>query len=438
MRDPTDNKALKCELKGDAIVINDDLRISFQRTIRVPDNHQTSFLPPNLGSFPLKPVSRYQKELGTAMTAKGGVFLPMYQSEAMWINFKSSGTHNYMIKIYVGGVNAISGEYAVEDASTKLRRQQTMARHSHDSALAYAFQDYIVVPGQLWLDGIADSNGTVRQFVAMPFGSGHSIESQITGKDAAGGIQFEVVPYEPRPSFSFALLPAPRPMGYTEGKHVIFVKTLTGKTITLRAHREDTVEVIKCRIEDKEGIPWNQMRLIFAGKQLEDGRTIAHYKILYEGTVHVVLRLLGAGVEPVHEMTVAAGGKIHQVIEEDHLGDDWLPGRTTVFNAQVLNSAAYRSVTGVAPPTEPIDAATYARNGLPFFKMYEEPSGIHGNFSAVKSVAAIDKTKEKGVDPRTVRISSSVGIINPNGPLSRFRTARDLEKKYSGYHVAQF
>jgi hypothetical protein len=120
------------------------------------------------------------------------------------------------------------------------------------------------------------------------------------------------------------------------------------------------------------------------------------------------------------------------------LGLDWLPGRTTVFNAQVLNSAAYCSVTGVAPPTEPIDAATYARNGLPFFKMYEEPSGIHGKFSAVKSVTAIDKTKEKGVEPRTVRISSSVGIINCNGPLSRFRTARDLEKEYSGYHVAQF
>jgi len=70
--------------------------------------------------------------------------------------------------------------------------------------------------------------------------------------------------------------------------------------------------------------------------------------------------------------------------------------------------------------------------------MYEEPSGIHGNFNAVKSVAAIDKTKEKGVEPRTARISSSDGITNPNGPLSRFRTARDLENEYSGYHVAQF
>ena len=209
----------------------------------------------------------------------------------------------------------------MEDASTKLRRQQTMARHSHDSNLAYALQDYIIVPGQLWLDGIADSNGTVRQFVAMPFGSGHSIESQITGKDAAGGIQFEVVPYESRPSFSFASLPDPRPVGYTEGKHMIFVNTLNGKTITLKAHGDDTVEIIRCRIEDKEGIAWDQMRLIFAGKQLEDGRTIAHYKILYECTVHVVLRLRGAGEEPVYEMSVAAGGKIHQVIYPDHLGD---------------------------------------------------------------------------------------------------------------------
>ena len=103
----------------------------------------------------------------------------------MWVSF--SGGYPFAIKLYVGGVNAVSGLPYKETGITKARR--AMLR-----ATSKSIQDYMATPSQLWLDGIASGDGTVRQFVAMPMGEGYSIEAQITGQEIVGGLQFEVTP----------------------------------------------------------------------------------------------------------------------------------------------------------------------------------------------------------------------------------------------------
>lgn len=130
------------------------LQIDFQRTTRMPDDDKTHQLPASLGSFPLHNVAAYADVLPDRIVRDGGVFMPMWQREALWIGLTSTRHARYALRFSIGRINAVTGV--------------SMDEIPDESADGQQVQDYLVVPGQEWIDGICVAPGIVRQFVAMP------------------------------------------------------------------------------------------------------------------------------------------------------------------------------------------------------------------------------------------------------------------------------
>ena len=161
-----------------AIRIGLRFTVVFQRTLRLPDDGRSYPLPPGLGAFPIFKVADYAERAPPSWREQGGVFIPMYQREALWLGFRAAAWKPNAVKIGVGRVNAVSGE-------------------PYDQVLRAAPQDYVVCPEQLWLDGVNSGAGTIRQFVAMPLGLGYTVEAAVTGAETYGGLQISV--FEPKP-----------------------------------------------------------------------------------------------------------------------------------------------------------------------------------------------------------------------------------------------
>ena len=157
------------------------LTVDFQRTLRIPDDGKSYPLPPGIDRFTLRHVDDFADKVPPKWIEHGGAMLPMYQSEAMWIYFDSSLVSDpwvqypFAIKIAAGKINAVSGE-------------------PWSDGLHAEPQDYVVSPGQPWLDGFCVTKGQIRQFVAMPLGAGYTAEEQLTKHAEHGGLQIVVYP----------------------------------------------------------------------------------------------------------------------------------------------------------------------------------------------------------------------------------------------------
>lgn len=184
---------LSVTVEGESIVrFGERFGVTFQRTLRVPDDGRVYSLPPGIGTFPVLRAQDYIERAPPAWRERGGVFIPLYQREALWLGFQASDWKPNAVKVGVGGVNAVTGgpwDVALRDDET----------------------DYMVCPPQLWLDGIKSGPGRIRQFVAAPLDQGLTVEAQVTGADTFGSIQ--IVVFEPRPgTFPDDRPPQPEPV----------------------------------------------------------------------------------------------------------------------------------------------------------------------------------------------------------------------------------
>jgi hypothetical protein len=279
------------------------VEVSFQRTLRIPDDGKSYPLPPGLSTFPLEHVDDHAKSVPPAWTKRGGVMMPMHQAEALWLHFSTH--YPCALKVAAGKINAVSGK----PWSAGLRKTP---------------QDYVVLPGQPWLDGYCVEKGLIRQFVAMPLGKGYSAEEQITGKAEHGGVQLQVYPLR---------------------ASVYFKESVRAKL------PKKLADILASLLPVPELLPRPR---VIANMRSE---TTACY----------------AMAAPPASMGLGAGGLMHQDIYEDErpLADYDLAVTSRCF-VHLCNSAAWKAITGSPPPSCPITAQTYARYNLPWFDYYRD------------------------------------------------------------------
>lgn len=194
---------LMVAVEHDTLVLG-PVRVTFQRTLRIPESGLHD-LPPGLGAFPVRRVEDYPDTVPAQWLARGGVMLPIYQREAMWLSFDSD--EPAALQVATGKVCALSGE----------AWSPTLVREP---------QNYVALPDQPWLDGINAGDGFIRQFVAVPLGLGATVEGQVTGAEASGGVQLRAVGLTPaalrrwreRPPLDYLVFAgAPVPMAQASG-----------------------------------------------------------------------------------------------------------------------------------------------------------------------------------------------------------------------------
>lgn len=368
------------EFMGQVTVVNntiefdhgngDKLYVTLNRTLRLPEDGRKHKLPPSLGAFPLKRVEDYASRVPDSWRAHGGIFFPMWQREAMWVQFSNRGRAT-ACKVAAGKINAVSGKvWTPELAPPDLS-------NGNDPR-----QDYMVTPPQQWIDGFNTGGGTIRQFVAMPLGGGHTVEAQVTGKEEFGGLQFMTIAAKAH------LL-----------QHSRSGSILRGLNFTLETQSFGAPAAEADDSDEYGGLGLEMMSFSAAdswsGSPALNNRQYGQKR-----------RRLTKGAE----MGLGQGGEIEQKIYPDPYGVDvWDLQNTNRLYVHIVNSELYRQITGELPPPSPITVNHYTAAGYPWFQVWDQELGdVQGSntLANIKTVGQVDAAKSQFVS--TVSNSTTV------------------------------
>lgn len=353
--------------------------LSFQRTLRVPDDGKKYDLPPNFGAFPIKEVADYKDKVPAKWLEEGGVFIPLLQREAAWINFNANTP--VALKIAAGKVNVVSGE----SWNQELKAESTNSGNK--------IQDYMVTPPQRWLDGFKTDENTVRQLVAMPLGSGYSVEAQVTGEEKHGGLQIIVF------NAKEGKFPKQTTRGITRSFGAVG-QSVNSTFIADKAYTGVTKSAFTKSLysSSPKFVAYDQMQSV---PELSTALEIYSDEVLCSAAS---ICMEPQSIKPRNkakaaEMNLAAGGKIDQkVLEDPHGLDTWDQNSFGRIFVHIVNSTMYEEITGEKAPESPVTAKAYTEAGFPWFSVYEEQADVvtSETLAKVKSVAEMDE--KNGID----------------------------------------
>lgn len=360
-----------------------ECEVTFYRTLRVPDDGTDYPLPAGLGAFPLCSVD--DCAVPSRWKERGGVIMPMYQSEAMWVNFTASSPFPFALKIAAGKINAVTGAPWANELSTP--------------------QDYMVLPEQRWIDGFYVAKGIVRQFVAAPLGEGLTVEEQISGKAEFGGLQLLFMPMRKKHYLEFIDTPVriareARELASAVSRAFADLEPLIERaeermaaarafldmrsTTLVQARRSRFLEKALAAVEE------TRSRLAEAEKLRDLWQ--AEFAPFRRGERHWFDRSEQLNVLGMPSLGLGAGGKIRQEIAGDPWGiDSWDREHASRCFVHLLNSEQFEQATGKRPLTKPFTQEQYKDAGVPWFDYYLQGESIEGSedLHGVKSVSEL-------------------------------------------------
>ncbi|KAJ7880748.1 hypothetical protein B0H14DRAFT_2706523 [Mycena olivaceomarginata] len=360
------------------------VHIQFHRTLRVSDSYDHRNYkpePPVIDQYPIIPSSSLdQAFLPVGIHGKEGFIMPMFKKEAFSVSFTNSGNCGAAIRIFVGGVNTLSGS-VVNQASIDLPKMG---------------QDYIF---------LSPGSSIVRQFVAMALGAGDTVEEQVAGT-TGGGLLFEITPQRPHGG-NWLLsggskrllddLQTPQELGLLNGNKLLFKITDTEK---LHVNREWTPGKYACRVSN-----YSALSAVYTFLNLcSPASAIPFSQEIYRNSSSEPW----SAAEPVPShwiMGIGVGGQIHQRIPRDsnhnlRKYDDTHRQQLTVH---IVSPELWEHITRFPVPLFPLTREIYLQHNMQWFPTYEDPhykhkvSAIPNTLAGIKPLVQLEEQNSNAV-----------------------------------------